>query len=70
MGVSQQIRIAMLKKNVSLNELAEKVGTTAQNLSGKFRRDNLSEKDMCDIAEALGCDLQINLVDKVTGTQI
>lgn len=70
MGVSQQIRIAMLKKNVSLNELAEKVGTTAQNLSGKFRRDNLSEKDMRDIAEALGCDLQINLVDKVTGTQI
>lgn len=70
MGVSQQIRIAMLKKNVSLNELAEKVGTTAQNLSGKFRRDNLSEKDMRDIAKALGCDLQIRLVDKVTGTQI
>lgn len=70
MAVSQLIRIAMLKKNISLNELAEKVGTTPQNLSGKFRRDNLSEKDMRDIAEALGCDLQINLVDKVTGVEI
>ena len=70
MAASQKIRIAMLKRNISLNELAERLGTSPQNLSGKFRRDNLSEKDMSDIAEVLGCELILNLVDKDTGETI
>lgn len=70
MAASQKIRIAMLKKNISLNELAERLETSPQNLSGKFRRDNLSEKDMSDIAEALGCELVISFVEKGTDETI
>lgn len=70
MAASQKIRIAMLKRNISLNELAERLETSPQNLSGKFRRDNLSEKDMSDIAEVLGCELKISFIEKETGETI
>ena len=43
-------------KGSSLKELAEKLGTTGNNLSNKLARDNLSEKDLRAIAEALNCD--------------
>ena len=46
MSTSKKIRIAMINKNISLNELAEKVETSSQNLNNKFRRDNLSENDI------------------------
>lgn len=66
MAASEKIRIVMLKKKVGLNQLGEMLGKSPQNLSGKFRRDNLSENDMREIAEALGCDLEISFIDKET----
>ncbi len=35
--------------------LATLIGTTNQNLSNKLTRDNFSEKELKQIAEALGC---------------
>ena len=60
----------MINKNVSLNELAEKVETSSQNLNNKFRRDNLSENDIRNMADALGYDVKISLIDKETGEEI
>ena len=70
MSVSKKIRIAMINKDISLNELAEKVETSSQNLNNKFRRDNLSENDMRSIADALGYDVIITLTDRETGEEI
>ena len=41
---------------MNIKELAEKLGTTGNNLSYKLARDNLSEKNLHAIAEALNCD--------------
>lgn len=38
-----------------------------QNLHNKLKRDNFDEKEMREIAEALGADLRIEFVDKETG---
>jgi len=70
MSTSKKIRIAMINKNISLNELAEKVETSSQNLNNKFRRDNLSENDIRNMADALGYDVRISLIDRETGEEI
>jgi len=54
MGLAVKVKMLLASRGMSANELAEKLGTTAQNLSGKLRRDNLSEKDLHEIAKA--CD--------------
>lgn len=41
---------------MNIKELAEKLGTTGNNLSNKLARDNLSEKNLHAIAETLNCD--------------
>ena len=41
---------------MTIKELAEKIGTNGNNLSNKLSRDNFSEKELSEIAEALDCD--------------
>ena len=56
MGMALKIKIILLELNMNIKELSEKLGTTGNNLSNKLARDNLSEKDLRAIAEALNCD--------------
>lgn len=49
---------------MTVSALAELLGTTRQNLSNKFSRDNFSEKELKAIAAKLDCEfvgqLQMN----------
>ncbi len=53
--MSEKIRILIKRKKMTITELASVIGTTNQNLSNKLTRDNFSEKELQQIAEALGC---------------
>ncbi|WP_434800293.1 helix-turn-helix domain-containing protein [Acetoanaerobium noterae] len=53
--MSEKIRILIKRKKTTITELASVIGTTNQNLSNKLTRDNFSEKELQQIAEALGC---------------
>lgn len=55
MGMTEKIRILLVKKNVSAAALAKMLDTTPSNLYGKFKRDNFSESELQEIAEKLGC---------------
>ena len=44
---------------MTVGALAEATGQTRQNLSNKLSRSNFTEKDIEEIAEALGCDAEI-----------
>ena len=71
MSMVQTIRIAMVKKgNLSEAELARRVGVTPQNFNHKMKRDNFTETDLREIAEALGLRLDIAFVDPETGERI
>ncbi|MDO9491098.1 helix-turn-helix transcriptional regulator [Acetobacterium sp.] len=70
MGMTEKIKIAMLKRNMSLNDLAEKIGQSPQNISGKFKRDNFKEDELKDIATALGCTVNIELIMEDTGEKL
>lgn len=67
--MGEKIRILLKRKNVTLVELSNRLGTTNQNLANKLKRDNFSTKELDDIAEALGCEFEGFFVD-ATGDKL
>lgn len=62
MTSAEKITVLLRRKKMTNKELAERIGTSAQNLSNKMQRDNFSERELRQIAEALDCTLQIGFV--------
>lgn len=68
---AKKIRIAMAQSGiVKIAELADKLNCSSSNVSTKLKRNNFCESDFRNIAEALGYDVEINLVSKDTGEKI
>ena len=72
MGMVEEVRIACVKRgNISEAELARRVGVTPQNFNHKMKRDNFTETDLREIAEALGVSqvqvsrLETKIIDKI-----
>ena len=65
-----KIKTILLERDMTIKELAEKMGTTGNNLSNKLSRDNLAEKDLHVIADALNCDYDGIFTFRDTGKQI
>lgn len=59
MTVSEKIRIIAKRSGLSMGELAQATGQTRQNLSNKLTRGNFTEKDIEELASALGCTVDI-----------
>ena len=63
---AEQIKIMLKRRGMTLGGLADMTGQSRQNLSNKINRDNFSQREMQQIAEALGCDLTVHLTDRDT----
>ena len=70
MGMSIKIRTLLLERRMTIKQLAEKINTNGSNLSNKLSRDNFSEKELREIAEALDCDFETAFVMRDTGKKI
>ena len=71
MSMVEPIRIALVKRgNISESELARRIGISPQNFHNKMKRDNFTEKDLREIAEALGLRLEISFIDPITGEKV
>ncbi len=70
MGMALKIRTISLERNMNIKQLAEKIGTSGNNLSNKLIRDNLSEKDLHKIADALNCDYDGIFTFRDTGKKV
>lgn len=68
--MTENIKIVMLKRKMNIKELATILGTTGNNMTNKFKRDNFSEKELITIADALNCKLDIALIDRETGQRL
>ena len=49
---------------MKISDLARLLDTSHQNINQKIKRDNFSEKEMLQIADALGLDLEIVMKEK------
>ena len=68
MALSEKIRILLVKRgNISEAELARRLGISPQNLNNKMKRDNFTEKDLQNIAEALNCSFNASFTLNDTG---
>ena len=71
MSMTETIRIALVKRgNISESELARRMNISPQNLHNKMKRDNFTETDLREIADALGLKLVLSFEDPETGDRI
>lgn len=70
MSMTMKIKIALLKRNMTITELARQLNCTPQNLSGKLRRDNFSEKELQEIGNILNCRFEGKFILNDTGEEI
>lgn len=70
MAMAEKVRILLVKRKITVTDLAKRLGMSQSNLSNKLSRDNFSEKELREIAEALNCDLDIRFTLRDTGEQV
>lgn len=59
---TEKIRLALGRKNMTVQDLADKIGTTRQNLHNKLVRGNFKEEDLKQIAEAMNGKIRVTFV--------
>lgn len=70
MGMALKIKTILLERGMTIKELAGKINISGNNLSNKLSRDNFSEKELHDIANALGCEYDGIFTFRDTGKKI
>lgn len=70
MGMALKIRTILLERDMSIKELSEKLGYKGANLYNKLKRDNLTEKELHEIADILNCDYDGIFTFRDTGKQV
>ena len=60
--MTEKIKILLIKKGMTVTNLAEKLNVTPQNLYNKFKRDNFSVKELQEIATVLEVEFEFNFV--------
>ncbi len=67
LSVSEKIKIILGRRNMTVSDLAKKLNISRQNLTNKFARNNFSEKELQEIAEAMDCS--VNVLFKLNDTE-
>lgn len=57
--ISDKLKIILNRLDISQKELAKRLGTTQQNLSKKFIRNNWKESDLKQISNVIGIESEI-----------
>lgn len=66
---AEKIEIGLIKTDMTKTELAKILGTSVQNIYKRIKLDNMTEKQMKELAEALGGQLILKIKLK-DGTEI
>lgn len=61
-NLTEKLKIAMIKENVTQSELAVCSGQSQGNLANKFSRNDFKLSEYQRLVEALGCTLDIAIV--------
>ncbi len=64
MTISEQIKVLCVRSDISVAELARRLGTTPQNLSGKMKRESFTVAELENIAKAANSSFERKFVIK------
>ena len=70
MSFVEDIKILIVKKGISMSELARRLGESPQNYGLKLKRNSIRDKDLKQAALALGCAVEVYYKDLGTGEVI
>lgn len=56
--MGEKIKVLLKRKNMSVQELADLLGQSRQNVNVKLKKDNFNEKDLKQIAKLLGVEFE------------
>lgn len=54
MSISEQIKVLCVRSNISMAELARRIGISPQSFSAKLKRESFTIADLETIADAVG----------------
>lgn len=64
MDISKEIKKILIEKDMTLTDLANKLGTSQQNISAKLKKNNPRISELEEIANSLGYELKIEFIKK------
>lgn len=64
MTISEQIKVLCVRSDISVAELARRLGTTPQNLNGKMKRESFTVSELEDIAKAVNSSFERKFILK------
>jgi transcriptional regulator with XRE-family HTH domain len=70
MSMAKLVKTLLLERDMTMTDMAEQLGTSVQNISAKLRRDNLSEKELQDIAKVCNATFTGSFTLNDTGKEI
>ena len=70
LSLGEKIKIILNRRGITMAQLAEQTGQSRQNMSNKMNRDNFSEKELYEIANALNCTFEAGFIMNDTGEKI
>lgn len=65
--MTEKIKILLIKTGMNVVQLAKAKNTSSQNMYNKLSRDNFTVKELQEIAELAGAELEIHFVLKRNG---
>lgn len=69
-SIAKKIKIALVTKDMNQSDLCKKLEYTTGNLSKMLKRDTYKTDELEKIVNGIGYDLEITLIDKITGEKI
>lgn len=67
LSFSEQMRVVMNRRGVSVQELADRLGVSRQNVNQRLRRDSFTLDEMEKYAAAVGCSVNIEITEPPEG---
>ena len=68
--MGEKIKVILNRRNMTIAQLAALTGQSRKNMSNKMSRDNFSEKELREIAEALNCSFSAEFIMNDTNERI
>ena len=62
MTISEQIKVLCVRSDISVAELARRIGTTPQNFNGKMKRKSFTIAELEEIADAVNSSFERKFV--------
>ena len=62
MTISEQIKVLCVRSDISVAELARRIGTTPQNFNGKMKSESFTVAELEDIADAVNSSFERKFV--------